>query len=88
MTSKEYSEKAVFPSDMSAPLLAPFKISKGKALSEEGAFARSYLPAERAGSEEDMAGVILYMVSKAGAYVNGSVMLVDGGKLATVPATY
>ena len=35
-----------------------------------------------------MAGIILYMVSKAGAYVNGSVILVDGGKLATVPATY
>ena len=35
-----------------------------------------------------MAGIILYLVSKAGAFVNGSVMLVDGGKLATMPATY
>lgn len=50
--------------------------------------ARSYLPAERAGSEEDMAGIILYLASRAGAYINGIVMLVDGGKLATIPDTY
>lgn len=81
-------EKAVFPSDMSAPLLTPFKISRDKEVTEEGAFARSYIPAERAGSEEDIAGIILYMVSRAGAYLNGSVMLVDGGKLATVASTY
>ena len=85
---KSLAKKVVFPSNMSAPLLTPFKIAKDKEITEDGAFARSYLPAERAGSEEDMAGIILYMVSKAGAYINGSVMLVDGGKLATVPATY
>ena len=80
--------RAVFPSDMSTSALAPFKIDKTKDLSEEGAFARSFLPAERAGSIEDIAGVLLYLASRAGAYVNGSVMLVDGGKIATVPATY
>lgn len=35
-----------------------------------------------------MVGTILYMVSKAGAFVNRIVMLVDGGKLATMPAIY
>jgi len=70
------------------PLLAPFKISKEKGFDEEGAFAKSYLPAERAGSGEDIAGAIIYLVSRAGAYVNGSIMLVDGGKLSVVPATY
>lgn len=78
----------MFPSDMSEQALTPFKISKDKDVSEEGAFARSFLPAERAGSKEDIAGVLLYLSSRAGAYVNGSVMLVDGGKIATVPATY
>ena len=52
---------AVFPSELSAPLLNPFKISKDKAVTEEGAFARSYQPAERAGGEDDMAGVTLYL---------------------------
>ena len=80
--------KPVFPSSLSAPLLTPFKIAPDKSLTEEGAFARSYQPAERAGGEEDMAGIILFLASRAGAFVNGSVMLIDGGKLATMPATY
>jgi NAD(P)-dependent dehydrogenase (short-subunit alcohol dehydrogenase family) len=78
----------VFPSELSAPLFNPFRISKDKPITEEGAFSRSYQPAERAGSEEDMAGITLYMTSKAGSFLNGSVILVDGGKLATMPATY
>ena len=73
---------------MSTPALAPFKISKDKAMTDEGAFAKSFLPAERAGSGDDLAGLLLYLASRAGSYVNGSVMLVDGGKLSTVPATY
>jgi NAD(P)-dependent dehydrogenase (short-subunit alcohol dehydrogenase family) len=30
---------------------------------------------------KDMAGAILYLCSRAGAYVNGSVFLVDGGRV-------
>ena len=70
------------------PFLGPFKISKSKELSEEGSLAKSYLPAERAGSKDDLTGIVVYLASSAGAYVNGSVMLVDGGKLATVPCSY
>lgn len=73
---------------MSAPLLVPFKINKDKDICDEGALARTYIPAERAGSDEDIAGVLLYLVSRAGSYMNGSVLLVDGGKVATMPATY
>ncbi|MGH1366623.1 MAG: SDR family oxidoreductase [Calditrichia bacterium] len=36
-------------------------------------------PLKRIGSPEDMAGVALYLASKAGAYVNGAVIPVDGG---------
>ncbi|KAH7319573.1 dehydrogenase with different specificitie [Stachybotrys elegans] len=78
----------LFPTEMSASALLPFRVSRDKELDEEGAFARSFLPAERAGSHNDIAGVLLYLASKAGAYVNGSIMLVDGGKMATVPSTY
>lgn len=45
-------------------------------------------PAERTGSEEDFAGLILFMASRAGAYLNGETMITDGGRLAQLPATY
>ncbi|KAK0487158.1 hypothetical protein IW261DRAFT_1328613, partial [Armillaria novae-zelandiae] len=38
------------------------------------------VPLKRAGSEEDMAGAILFLGSRAGAYMNGSVFLADGGR--------
>ena len=46
------------------------------------------IPAERAGDEKDMQGTILYLASRAGAYLNGNVVLLDGGRIATQPATY
>ncbi|KAK5941247.1 hypothetical protein PMZ80_006524 [Knufia obscura] len=45
-------------------------------------------PAERTGSEEDFAGLVLFMASRAGAYLNGETMLTDGGRLSQLPATY
>ena len=33
----------------------------------------------RIGSAEDMAGAALYLASRAGAYVTGAVLVVDGG---------
>jgi len=78
----------LFPSELSAPLFNPFRINKNIPITQEGAFSRAYQPAERAGSEEDMAGTTLYMASRAGSFLNGSVVLVDGGKLATMPSTY
>ncbi|KAG7007371.1 hypothetical protein G7Y79_00010g028720 [Physcia stellaris] len=78
----------LFPSDIAQPLFKQFIIDPTKSITEEGVFSRSYQPAERAGSIEDMAGLVLYMTSRAGSFVNGSVMLADGGKLATMPATY
>ncbi len=38
------------------------------------------VPLRRAGTEEDMKGAILYLASRAGAYVNGSVFVADGGR--------
>jgi len=36
-------------------------------------------PLKRIGTPEDMAGVAIYLASRAGAYVTGAVIPVDGG---------
>lgn len=45
-------------------------------------------PAERTGSEEDFAGTVLYMASRAGAYLNGETLVSDGGRLSQLPGVY
>jgi NAD(P)-dependent dehydrogenase (short-subunit alcohol dehydrogenase family) len=47
-----------------------------------------FIPEKRTGNAEDMAGLVLFLVSRAGAYINGNVMVTDGGRLGTTPATY
>jgi len=37
---------------------------------------------------KDMAGVIMFLASRAGAYVNGAVWIVDGGRIGGVPSSY
>ncbi|KAI9883889.1 MAG: transcriptional repressor general negative regulator of transcription subunit 4 [Watsoniomyces obsoletus] len=70
----------LFPSEMSAPLLGD------KDMTVFGSMPKEWLSSQRAGSELDMAGTILYMASRAGGYIDGSDLLVDGGRLSTVPA--
>jgi NAD(P)-dependent dehydrogenase (short-subunit alcohol dehydrogenase family) len=41
-------------------------------------------PLGRVGRPDDMAGVAIYLSSRAGAYVNGAIIPVDGGISATV----
>ena len=68
--------RLVYPSEMAAPIIG------------DGIFPKEKIPAERSGTEEDMAGCILYMTSRAGAYCNGNVIVTDGGRLSVMPATY
>ncbi|KAL8685408.1 MAG: hypothetical protein Q9218_007780 [Villophora microphyllina] len=68
----------LYPSEMSAPII-------GK---EDVKIPKDKIPAERVGSEEDMAGCILYLTSRAGAYLNGNVIVTDGGRLSVMPSTY
>jgi len=46
------------------------------------------IPVQRVGTEEDMAGAILFLTSRAGAYVSGNVMVIDGGRLSNLPSSY
>ena len=55
---------------------------------KEGTWPKAEIPLTRSGDEEDMAGVILWLCSRAGSYINGNVVVSDGGRLSVFPATY
>jgi NAD(P)-dependent dehydrogenase (short-subunit alcohol dehydrogenase family) len=78
----------LFPSDLASGLIQAGGGNKELDPSEEGAFEKSFIPAQRLGSQSDMAGTVLYMSSRAGSYMNGSVHLLDGGRLGISPSTY
>ncbi|KAF9510480.1 hypothetical protein BS47DRAFT_1347885 [Hydnum rufescens UP504] len=45
------------------------------------------VPGGRSGKAEKIAGSALYLVSKAGVYTNGQILVVDGSWLAVNPST-
>lgn len=51
-------------------------------------FPVDQVPHGKPGEYEDMAAAILYLVGKSGAYMNGNVQILDGGRLSVMPATY
>ncbi|GAA5949769.1 hypothetical protein JCM21900_003287 [Sporobolomyces salmonicolor] len=75
----------VFPSEMTGS-----GSDENNKTSLEGEFDPKSLnvPANRAGTDEDMAGTILYLCSRAGQYTNGVILPVDGGTLSTNPSSY
>ena len=44
-----------------------------------GDVIRAATPLRRLGRNDDMAGVAVFLASRAGAYVNGAIVPVDGG---------
>ncbi|CAK7233755.1 hypothetical protein SCUCBS95973_008703 [Sporothrix curviconia] len=48
----------------------------------------SVVPLERVGTPEDVAGLTLFLCSRSGAYINGNILISDGGRLSVIPATY
>lgn len=76
----------VFPSEMAAPIVE----AAGGDMSNGGGVIpidKSSVPIGRMGDELDMAGQILYLASRAGAYLNGNTIVVDGGRLGTFPSS-
>ena len=61
-----------FPSKMTAGIAKDF-----------GEEIRKHVPLKRWGEPADMAGTAIFLVSKAGAYVSGAVIPVDGGIVAS-----
>jgi NAD(P)-dependent dehydrogenase (short-subunit alcohol dehydrogenase family) len=51
-------------------------------------FPASDIPEQRMGDEQDVAGAILFLASRAGAYCNGNLLVTDGGRLSVTPATF
>lgn len=51
-------------------------------------YGTNQIPQGRMGNVNDMAGLVLFMVGKAGAYMNGVAQITDGGRTAVFPSTY
>lgn len=66
-----------YPSEMTANL-SFMKAADDPRL--EGSISNAFTPLERVGSEEDMAGVVLFLASRAGSYIDGTVLLNRGGR--------
>jgi NAD(P)-dependent dehydrogenase (short-subunit alcohol dehydrogenase family) len=50
-----------------------------KVARDHGDVVATQIPAGRIGTPEDMAGAAIYLASRAGDYVVGSTIIVDGG---------
>ena len=76
----------LFPSDLAEGLIAGVG-AKGDP-GEEGSIDATVIPATRTGVESDMVGTVMWIASRAGAYLNGNVTVLDGGRVSQLPGTY
>jgi len=64
---------------VSAIAPGPFKSDMNKAARDNAKEVAARVPAGRIGTDEDMAGAAIYLASRAGDYVVGATIAVDGG---------
>ena len=70
-----------FPSDMTTAVSKQWEYTGG-------VMPKTLVPQQRMGMEEEMAGTVLYLASKAGGYCNGNICVIDGGFLHNHAGTY
>ncbi|KAL4876768.1 short-chain dehydrogenase [Aspergillus karnatakaensis] len=72
----------IYPSELASVLI------QSRTPETEAADDQRFIPARRFGGDEEMAGAILYLASRAGSYSNGSILVTDGGRLSVMTGTY
>lgn len=55
---------------------------------EDKVYPKESIPSQRAGREEEIGGIVLFLTGKVGGYLNGNVLVTDGGRLSIWPSTY
>ena len=78
----QLTNRIVFPSELASGLIGTR--DPGQEPFEDPRF----IPARRFGGDEEMAGTILYLASRAGAYCNGLILLNDGGRVSVMSGSY
>lgn len=71
-------------SNVIAPGPYPSEMTKSRSAN----FGTSEVPQGRMGSANDIAGLLLFLVGKGGAYINGTIQVTDGGRMGVFPGTY
>ncbi|KIW30108.1 uncharacterized protein PV07_05882 [Cladophialophora immunda] len=74
----------IISSEMSQSLLQSF----GSDTESGGNLSRAEIPVCRAGTGEDVASTILYLVSNTEAFLHGTIIPSDGGRTSITPAAY
>jgi NAD(P)-dependent dehydrogenase (short-subunit alcohol dehydrogenase family) len=72
----------LFPSELAANLIGTRDPDR------EDAETPSFIPAHRFGGLEEMAGTVVYLAGRPGAFNNGLILVCDGGRLGQMPSQY
>ena len=77
-----------------APGFYPSEMTQNMAMMKEadarveGNVSSSLVPLQRVGTEQDFAGVVLFLASFAGGYIDGNIIITDGGRISQLPNSY
>lgn len=87
LSSYDIRVNGVAPGLYMSEMASPMYEGRGSGVSD-GSFPQQMIPLSRGGKEEEIAGLILFMSSTAGGYLNGSIIVTDGGRLSVLPSAY